>query len=127
MEKIRILIADDHPVVRRGVQELLETREGWEVCGQAATGAEAVEQVQRLKPDIVIMDISMPEMNGIEAIRHMRAIAPEVEILTLTMHDSESMFRGVMEAGAHGYVLKSDLDGRLIEAVEALSEHRAFF
>ncbi len=127
MKKIRIVVADDHSVVRRGVRALLETRKGWKVCGEAATGAEAVEQVKRLNPDIVIMDISMPEMNGLEAIRQIHAIAPEVGILTLTMHDSGPMFRGAMEAGAHGYVLKSDLDERLIEAVEAICAHRAFF
>lgn len=127
MEKTRILIVDDHSVVRHGVRTLLGTHEGWEVCGEAATGAEAVEQVKLLKPDIVIMDISMPEMNGFEAIRRIHTAAPEVEILTLTMHDSEPMFRGVMEAGARGYVLKSDLDVRLIDAIQALSEHRAFF
>lgn len=127
MEKIRVLIVDDHPLVRRGVRELLETHKGWEICGEAATGVEAVEQVRRVKPNIVVMDISMPEMDGFEAIRQIRAIAPEVEILALTMHNSEPMFRGVMEAGAHGYVLKSDLDGRLIDAVGALAEHRAFF
>lgn len=127
MKKTRIMVADDHAVVRRGVRALLETHDGWEVCGEAATGAEAVEQVKRLNPDIAIMDISMPEINGLEAIRQINATAPEVGVLILTMHCSEPMFREAMEAGAQGHVLKSDLDERLIEAVEAVSEHRVFF
>ncbi|MGH7972946.1 MAG: response regulator, partial [Limisphaerales bacterium] len=123
----RILIADDHPLVCRGLRSLLATHEGWEVCGEARTGAEAVQLVKQLRPDILITDISMPEMNGFEAIRQVRTFDPHVGILMLTMHDSESMLRGAMEAGAHAYVLKSDLDNRLIEAVEALCEGRAFF
>lgn len=127
MKAIRILIADDHPVVRRGVRTLLETRDGWSVCGEARNGEEALERVKTLKPDILIMDISMPGMRGFEAIRKIHEFDPNVGILTLTIHDTESMFRGAMEAGAHAYVLKSDLDGRLIEAVEALCENREFF
>lgn len=123
----RILIVDDHPVLRRGVRSLLETHEGWEVCGEACDGAEAVQQVKVLKPDIAIMDISMPGMSGFEAIRQVHEIDPNLGILTLTMHDTEPMFRGAMEAGAHAYVVKSDLDTQLTEAVQALCEKRAFF
>lgn len=127
MMAIRILIVDDHPVVLRGLRSLLETREAWEACGEARTGIVAVKQVKLLKPDIVIIDISMPAMNGIEAIRQVHEFDPHIGILTLTMHESESMFREVMGAGAHAYVLKSDLNNRLMEAVDALSENRAFF
>jgi DNA-binding NarL/FixJ family response regulator len=127
LKSTRILIADDHPVVCRGLRSLLATHEGWEVCGEARTGAEAVQLVKQLKPDILITDISMPEMNGFEALRLVHAFDPHMGILMLTMHDSEPMLRGAMEAGAHAYVLKSDLDSRLIEAVEALCEGRAFF
>ena len=127
MKAIRILIADDHPVVRRGVRTLLETRDGWSVCGEARTGEEALERVRTLKPDILIMDLSMPGMRGFEAIQKIHEFDPNVGIITLTIHDTESMFRGAMEAGAHAYVLKSDLDGRLMEAVEALCENREFF
>ena len=127
MKTIRILIADDHPVVLRGVRSLLETHPGWEVCGEARTGVEALKQVKLLKPDILIMDISMPGMSGFEAFRRIHEYDPRIGILTLTMHDTEPMFRGAMEAGAHAFVLKSDLDDRLIEAVEALCENRAFF
>ena len=123
----RILLADDHPMVRRGVRSLLETREGWHVCGDACSGSEAIEQVKRLKPDIVIMDISMPGMRGFEAVRQVHDFDPNIGILMLTMHDSKDIFCGAIEAGAHAYVLKSDLDEKLIEAVEALCENRAFF
>lgn len=127
IKALRILIADDHPVVRRGVKSLLETRSNWEICGEARTGAEALEQVKILKPDILIIDISMPAMGGFNAIREIHEYDPTIGILTLTMHNTEPMFRGAMEAGAHAYVLKSDLDSRLIQAVEALCENRAFF
>lgn len=127
MKATCILIADDHSVVRRGVRSLLETHDGWVVCGEARTGEEALEMAKTLKPDILIMDISMPGMRSFEAIRKISGLDPNIGILTLTIHDSEPMFRGAMEAGAHGYVLKSDLDNRLIEAVEALCENREFF
>ncbi len=127
LKTTRILLADDHPVVRRGLRALLATHKGWKVCGEAATGAETVRLVKQLKPDILIMDISMPEMNGIEALRQIHAFDTNIGILMLTMHDSEPMLRGALEAGAHAYVLKSDLDNSLIEAVEALCEGREFF
>lgn len=127
MKTIRVMIADDHPLVRRGVQSLIESHPGWEVCGEACTGEEALRQVELLKPDILIMDISMPGMSGFEAIRKIHEYDARIGILTLTMHDTEPMFRGAMEAGAHAFVLKSDLDDRLIEAVIALCENRAFF
>lgn len=127
MKTTRILIADDHPLVRRGLRGLLESRDGWEVCGEASTGPDAVAAAQRLNPDIVIIDLSMPDVNGFESIQRIRSTNPDTHILTLTMHDAEPMFRGAMKAGAQGYVLKSDMDGRLIEAVEALCENRAFF
>jgi DNA-binding NarL/FixJ family response regulator len=127
MKSIHILIADDHPVVRRGVRSLIETQPGWEVCGEARTGEETLKQVKLLKPDILVMDISMPGMRGFEGIRRIHEFDPKIGILTLTIHDTEPMFRGAMGAGAHAYVLKSDLDHRLIEALEALCEHRAYF
>jgi len=127
MNVTRILIADDHTVVRRGMRALLKIRPGWVVCGEAATGAESVEKAKYLNPDVIIMDISMPGIDRFEAIRQIHAAAPEIAILTLTMHDSEPMLRGAMRAGAQGYVLKSDTDNLLNEAVEALCEHRAFF
>lgn len=127
MNTTRILLADDHPMVRRGVRSLLETRDGWEVCGDASTGFEALEKVKRLKPDIVIMDISMPGMTGFQAVRQVHDFDPQIGILMLTMHDSKDIFCAAIEAGAHAYVLKSDLDEKLMEAVQALCENRAFF
>lgn len=127
LETLQILIADDHPVVLRGLRALLTTHDGWKVCGAAQNGKDTVKLVKQLKPDILITDISMPGMNGFEVIRQVHDLDPHIGILTLTMHDTEPMLRGAMEAGAHAYVLKSELDNRLIEAVEALCEGRAFF
>ena len=122
----RILIVDDHAVVRRGVKALLETQRGWEVCGEATTGREAVELACRLRPDVVVMDLSLPELNGLEATRQIVKQSPSTEILVLTMHHSEELARDVLQAGARGYVLKSDADQNLIAAVESLRRHKPF-
>ena len=127
MKPLRILIADDHEVVRRGLRALLETRPGWEVVGEAVTGRQAVEEARRLVPDVVIMDITMPEMNGLEATRQVRKEVPEIEVLVLSVHDSEQLVREVLEAGARGYVLKSDAGRDLVAAVESLRQHKPFF
>ena len=124
---IRILIADDHEVVRRGLRALLETKPGWEVCGEARDGREAVEKTKTLKPDVVILDISMPRLGGLEATRRIIKAAPRTEILILTMHESEEMVGEVLNAGARGYVLKSDAGRELIIAVESLRQHKPFF
>jgi DNA-binding NarL/FixJ family response regulator len=123
---LRILVVDDHAVVRRGVRSLLESRDGWEVCGEATTGRDAVEQSRRLRPDVVVMDLSLPELNGLDATRHILKDAPETEVLVLTMHQSEELARDVLQAGARGYVLKSDADENLIAAVESLRQHKPF-
>jgi DNA-binding NarL/FixJ family response regulator len=123
---LRILVVDDHAVVRRGVRSLLESREGWDVCGEATTGRDAVEQSRRLRPDVVVMDLSLPELNGLDATRHILKDAPETEVLVLTMHQSEELARDVLQAGARGYVLKSDADENLIAAVESLRQHKPF-
>ncbi len=126
--KLRILIADDHDVVRQGLRVLFEAEPGkYEVTAEARTGREAVEQAIQLKPDVVILDVSMPEMNGIEATRQIRAAAPKVEVLILTMHQSESMVEELLEAGARGYILKTDASRDVLEAVESLSRSRPFF
>ncbi len=113
--------------MRRGLRAVLATRQGWKVCGEARAGAEAVDLVKRLKPDILVMDISMPETNGFEALRQIHAFDPNIGILMLTMHDSEPMLRDAIEARARAYILKSDPENRLIGAVEALRASRAFF
>jgi DNA-binding NarL/FixJ family response regulator len=127
MKPLRILIADDHEIVRRGLRALLETQPNWEVAGEAITGRQAVEEAKRLLPDLVIMDITMPEMNGLEATRQIRRAVPKTEILILSVHDSEQLVREVLEAGARGYVLKSDAGRELIAAVETLCKHKPFF
>src|SRR5579864_5661451 len=117
---LRILVVDDHAVVRRGVRSLLESHEGWEVCGEAASGPDAVAQSLRLRPDVVIMDLSLPDLNGFDATRQILKDAPDTDVLVLTMHDSRELARDVSQAGARGYVLKSDADEKLIAAVAAL-------
>ncbi len=126
MKPLRILIADDHSLVRRGVRTLLESRPGWHVCGEAANGKEAIEQAKRLKPDAIVMDISMPELNGLEATRYIRGTLPECEVVVLSMHESEEMAREVMQAGARAFVLKSDLDRNLLAAIESLTQHKTY-
>jgi len=127
MKTVRILVADDHEIVRRGVKALLEAHSGWEVCAEAVDGREAVEKAVRARPDVVILDIGMPGLNGLEAARRIRKEAPGSEILILTMHDSEQVVQEVLAAGARGYVLKSDAGRDLVRAVEALSNHKTFF
>jgi DNA-binding NarL/FixJ family response regulator len=124
---IRIMLADDHDVVRRGLRELLEEHEGWEVCGETANGRQAIEMVKNLRPNVAVVDLAMPELNGLEATRHIRKEAPETEVLIFTMHESEQLVRDVLEAGARGFVLKSDAARYLTSAVEALAQHKPFF
>jgi DNA-binding NarL/FixJ family response regulator len=123
---LRILIVDDHAVVRRGVRSLLESRPGWKISGEATTGREAVDMARRLQPDVVVMDLSLPELNGLDATRQILKESPRSEILVLTMHHSEELARSVLQAGARGYVLKSDADHSLIAAIESLSQHKPF-
>jgi DNA-binding NarL/FixJ family response regulator len=123
---LRILLVDDHAVVRRGVRSLLESQEGWVVCGEATNGRDAVEQTRRLRPDVVVMDLSLPELNGLDATRQILKDAPDTEVLVLTMHHSEELARDVLQAGARGYVLKSDADENLITAVDSLRQHKPF-
>jgi DNA-binding NarL/FixJ family response regulator len=127
MRQVRILVADDHSIVRRGVRALLETHRGWRVCGEAATGAEAVKQAKKLRPDVAVVDITMPDLNGFEATRQIRTAAPQTEVLVLTVHESEQALREVLDAGALGYVSKSDLDLNLSAAIESLLRHKPFF
>jgi DNA-binding NarL/FixJ family response regulator len=123
---LRILVVDDHAVVRRGVRSLLESQEGWEVCGEATTGRDAVEQSRTLRPDVVVMDLSLPELNGLDATRQILKDWPGVEVLVLTMHHSEELARDVLRAGARGYIMKSDADENLIAAVDTLRQHKPF-
>ena len=126
MKPLRILIADDHELVRRGVRGLLQAQRGWIVVGEAATGREAVEKAKALKPDIVVIDISLPELDGLQATRQLQEEAPNSKVVILTMHESDQMVRRVLDAGAVGYVLKSDLAACLVKAVDDVSEGRRF-
>ena len=125
--KTKILIADDHEIVRRGLRALIESQPNWEVVGEAVTGREAVELAKQFTPQVAVLDVSMPEMNGLEATRQILKALPQTEVLILTMHDSEQVVREVLDSGARGYVLKSDAGRDLISAVEALRQRRPFF
>jgi DNA-binding NarL/FixJ family response regulator len=127
MDELRVLIADDHDLIRRGVRDLLRTRTGWKVVGEASNGADAVREAVRLRPDIAILDFSMPELNGPGAAAEIAEKVPETGIIVLTVHDSEQAMREVLQAGARGLVLKSDADRDLLEAVEAVARKRHFF
>ncbi len=124
---LRILIADDHEVARGGIRALLESHPGWEVCGEARDGREAVELSNSLNPDLILLDIGMPNLNGLEAARQILAASPDVPILILTMHDSDQVVREVLRAGARGFLLKSDAGRDLVAAVDALQRQRTFF
>jgi len=127
MKPMRILFADDHEMVRQGLRAVIEEQHGWEVCGEARTGREAVAKALELKPDVVVMDFTMPELNGMDATRQIRAALPRTQVLILTMHESEELIPEVLAAGALGYVLKSDAAGSLVEAIQALAEQRPYF
>ena len=126
MAPLRILVADDHQVVRTGLRTLLESKAGWQVCAEAANGREAVEKAGELRPDVAVLDIGMPLLNGVEATRQIRKASPKTEILILSMHDSEHMIQGVLDAGARGYILKDDADRNLLAAVESLRRHKPY-
>ena len=123
---VRILVADDHQVVRTGLRTLLESKSGWQVCGEATHGREAVQKAVELKPDVAVLDVAMPILNGVEATRQIRKLSPETAVLILSMHDSEQLVREVLEAGAKGYILKDDADRNLLAAVEALSRQKTY-
>jgi DNA-binding NarL/FixJ family response regulator len=127
MRPLRILVADDHDLMRRGLKALLESRPGWTICAEAHTGREAVAKAEELRPDIVILDITMPELNGVEAARRILKASPNTEVLVLSVHYSDQLIRDILDAGVRGYIVKSDSDRDLVIAVEALSNHKPFF
>ena len=123
----RILIADDHAVVRRGLRALLAAQPGIEVCCEAASGTEALDYLKKEKPDLMVLDLTMPEMNGLEVARVAREESPTTDILVLSMHYSEEIAREVLRCGAIGYVLKSDADTELLSAVDHARHRQPFF
>jgi DNA-binding NarL/FixJ family response regulator len=127
MAPFRILLADDHEVVRAGLRALLEEQSGWEVVAEAVDGRDAVEKATKLKPDVVVIDIAMPSLNGLEAVRQIVKTVPNAKVLVLTMYDSDPLIQQVLQAGARGYLLKSDAGRDLVSAIDALRRNKTFF
>jgi DNA-binding NarL/FixJ family response regulator len=123
----RILIADDHELMRRGLRTIIESHKGWQVCGEARTGNEAVKIAEAQRPQIAILDITMPELNGLDAAKKIHRVSPKTEILILSLHCTDDLVREVIDAGARGYLTKIDSDSQLEKAIGALLEHRPFF
>ena len=124
---MRILLADDHKVVRQGTRALLSTMPEWQIVGEADNGRDAVSLTATLKPDIVILDISMPKLNGLDATRQIKKNSPDTEVLIFTAQETEQLVHDVFDSGARSYILKTDAAEHLIDALKALSEHKHFF
>jgi DNA-binding NarL/FixJ family response regulator len=127
LEPLRVLVVDDHEVVRKGLRAVLEQQPGWQVAGEASNGREAVSKAKELRPDVTVLDISMPSLNGLEATRQMLKQNSREKVLILTMHESDPLIQEVLNAGARGYLLKSDAGKDLITAVEAVRRNKTFF
>ena len=127
MKTLRILLADDHKVVRQGTRALLSTVPEWKIVGEADNGRDAVSLTAELKPDIVILDIGMPELNGLDATRQIKKKLPETEVLIFTGQETEELVHDVFDSGARSYIMKTDAADHLIDALKALSEHKHFF
>lgn len=126
MKRIRILIVDDHAVVRAGIHLLLDSQSDLEVVGEAQNGREGLVQTQKLKPDVVLMDIAMPEMGGVEATQAIKKTCPEAQVLALTMHEDLAFFFRILQAGASGYVIKGADPGELLDAIRAVAQNKAY-
>ncbi len=127
LKSVGILLADDHEMIRKGLRLTIEGRSGWHVVDEAASGREALEKVRRLKPDVVIMDVSMPELTGLEATRRIKQECPSTRILVLTMHETRKVVERALAAGADGYLLKSDTSRELVRAIETVIEGKPYF
>lgn len=124
---MRVLVVDDHEFVRRGVRSLLLSQSNYEVCGEAVDGQDALEKARELKPDVIVMDVSMPKLNGLEATRLIRSMLPDSEVLILSQHESSQMLKEAVKAGARGYVVKSSISKDLLTALADVSQHKPFF
>jgi DNA-binding NarL/FixJ family response regulator len=124
---MRILVADDHEIVRLGLRQLLTAQTGWKICAEAATGEEAVLLAKQFRPNLVVMDVGMPKLNGIEATRKICDLLPRTKVIVLTMHRSDELIRDILEAGAQGYVMKSDADRELVAAIHAIADGGSYF
>ncbi|HEY0322500.1 MAG TPA: response regulator transcription factor [Pyrinomonadaceae bacterium] len=126
MDKLRILLADDHKVVRRGLRLLIDEQADMEVVGEADNGREAIVMVQQLQPDVIVMDVSMPEMNGLQATKKLKGLYPAIKILTLTRHTDDGYLQQLFQAGVSGYVMKQSLDEELVRAIRAVSSGQTY-
>src|SRR4051794_24098174 len=124
---LRILIADDHEIVRKGVRDVIESHPGWQVCAEAADGQQALDLAVKERPDIAILDVALPTLNGVAVTRHLRKDCPKVRVLLFTMHDDDETVGSGLAAGARGYILKSDSESHLEEAISALGANRPYF
>jgi DNA-binding NarL/FixJ family response regulator len=124
---LKVLIADDHEIVRQGLRSMLEAQRDCQVVGEAGDGRQAVTLTKELNPDVVILDIGMPTLNGLEATRQILKMRPQTKVLILTMHESDSVIREVLDAGARGYILKTDAGRDLVTAVDSLRRNKTFF
>lgn len=124
---LRVMIADDHEIVRRGIRALVESEPGWEVCGEAEDGPQAIDLATEIKPDVVVVDVSLPSLNGLAVTRRLRHVSPDTEVLLFTMHDDDETVSGGLAAGARGYLLKTEGDTELKQAISALADHRPYF
>jgi DNA-binding NarL/FixJ family response regulator len=127
MDALRLLVADDHEIVRKGLRSILEAQPGWQVAAEASDGREAVDKAKQFKPDVTVMDIGMPSLNGLEAARQILKHDVRAKILILTMHESDPLIREVLDAGARGYVLKTDASRDLVSAINAIRSNKTFF
>jgi DNA-binding NarL/FixJ family response regulator len=124
---VRILLADDHDVVRRGLKALLQEHAGWEICGEATSGWEAVDLAREMQPDIAIVDLMMPDLNGLGVTRQIRKASERTQVLIFTMHHNEALIHDVLEAGARGYLLKTDAEQHIVTAIETLLRGQPYF